>query len=32
MGQRVNVILAAVDPLLRRMTLVLSREGKRGSR
>jgi ribonuclease R len=31
-GQKVSVILAAVDPLLRRMTLVLSREGKRESR
>ncbi|MGB7296778.1 MAG: ribonuclease R [Candidatus Aminicenantales bacterium] len=27
-GQRVTVILAAVDPQLRRMTLVLSREGR----
>ena len=32
MGQRVTVILAAVDPLLRRMTLVPKLEGKRQSR
>jgi ribonuclease R len=32
MGQRVPVILAAVDPLLRRMTLVPRREGNRESR
>ena len=32
MGQRITVILAAVDPLLRRMTLVPSPEGKRESR
>jgi ribonuclease R len=32
MGQRVNVALAAVDPVLRRMSLVLSGEGKRESR
>ena len=32
MGQRVTVILAAVDPLLRRMTLVPKIEGKRNWR
>jgi len=31
MGQRITVILAAVDPLLRRMTLVPRREGNRES-
>jgi ribonuclease R len=32
LGQRVTVMLAAVDPVLRRMSLVLSGEGKRESR
>jgi ribonuclease R len=32
MGQRIMVILAAVDPVLRRMTLVPRSEGKRPSR
>jgi ribonuclease R len=32
LGQRVTVILAAVDPVLRRMTLVPKREGKKGPR
>jgi ribonuclease R len=32
MGQSIDVILAAVDPLLRRMTLVPKFEGKKGAR
>ena len=32
MGQRITVTLAAVDPLLRRMTLVPRSEGKKGGR
>jgi ribonuclease R len=32
MGQRITVVLAAVDPILRRMTLVPKREGHRETR